>query len=295
MLAQTPDVGTFFSRTGHRISGVFLEKYTSTQNGQQIYGDPITDAFEDEQSGLTVQYFEKARFELHSDAAIDLQVQLTPLGEFLYEAGEIISVPANFPSCRIYYETNQSVCYAFLDFFDANGGVTQFGYPISGFEIHDGWISQYFQRARFEWHPERQMGERVMISDLGMDYFHFRGEDPILLQPSLEDNLPPQGVSELQVHAFVSKPFYPILGSQQELFVIVYDQNYNPLENVLISYVMTLPSGNIIDEVMRPTDHLGLSARQLNMSGETIGTAKIIVTVTFGTLQEQSRTSFQIW
>ena len=163
VLAQTPDVGTFFSRTGHRISGVFLEKYTSTQNGQQIYGDPITDAFEDEQSGLTVQYFEKARFELHSDAAIDLQVQLTPLGEFLYEAGEIISVPANFPSCRIYYETNQSVCYAFLDFFDANGGVTQFGYPISGFEIHDGWISQYFQRARFEWHPERQMGERVMI------------------------------------------------------------------------------------------------------------------------------------
>ena len=128
-----------------------------------------------------------------------------------------------------------------------------------------------------------------------MDYFHFRGEDPILLHPSLEDTLPPQGVSELQVHAFVSKPFYPILGSQQELFVIVYDQNYNPLENVLISYVMTLPSGNIIDEVMRPTDHLGLSARQLNMSGETIGTAKIIVTVTFGTLQEQSRTSFQIW
>jgi len=296
-LAQTADVGSYFSRTGHRVSGEFLEKYTSISNPAEIYGDPITDEFVDSETGLVVQYFEKARFELHPDAPFGLRVRLTPLGELLYEEGEKVIIPSNFPSCRIYRETNQSLCYSFLDFFDANGGVTQFGYPISGFEIHDGWYSQYFQHARFEWHPEREAGKRVVVTDLGIDYFHFRDEDPILLQPQIEDNLPPplDNIFELQVQSFVSKPFLPILGDQQELYVMVYDQNFKPLENVIISYVMIWPDGNENSAVMPPTNDLGLSIQALNLSSKSIGTVKIVVTATYGILQEQSRTSFQIW
>jgi len=295
VLAQSTDVAPVFPDSGHQVSPEFLEKYSSIPNGQEIYGDPITNAFVDVHSGLLVQYFEKARFEYHPDETEDLQVKLTPLGEFLYEAGDIVSIPENFPSCRMYRETGQPVCYAFLDFFEKNGGVLQFGYPISGFEIHDGWISQYFQRARLEWHPERQSGNRVVITNLGTEYFHFRGEDPTLLQPVLESNIPRQGVFGLQVHAFVSKPFLPILGDQQELYVIVYDQNYNPLEKAIISYVITYPSGNVTTSVMPPTSIQGISTQIISMSGESVGKAKVVVTVTFGTIQEQSRTSFQIW
>lgn len=294
-LAQSADYPPIFPGSGHQVTGKFLEKYSSIPNGQELFGDPITDAYIDEHSGLLVQYFEKARFELHPDEPEEFQVKLTPLGEFLYESGDKVSIPENFPSCHLFRETGQSVCYAFLDFFEENGGVLQFGYPISGFEIHDGWISQYFQRARLEWHPERKSGNRVVVANLGAEYFNFRDEDPILLQPNLANNIPRQGVFDLQVHAFVSKPFLPILGNHQELYVIVYDQTYRPLENAIISYVITLPSGKVTNNVMPPTNEQGLSTQVINISGESVGTAKIVVTVTFGTLQEQSRTSFQIW
>lgn len=293
-LAQTSDIGEFFPDTGHTVVGDFLEKYQSIPNGKEIYGDPITNQFFDERSGLTVQYFEKARFELHPEASVDLRVQLTPLGEYLYTFGEAVQIPSSFPACRFYRETGYSICYTFLEFFENNGSISQFGYPISNFEIHNGWISQYFQRARLEWHPERSIGERVVVADLGTDYFYFREEDPKLLQPDLEDNAS-KIISDLQVHAFVSKPFLPLLGNSQELYVIVYDQNYTIVENVIVSYAITLPSGNIIDDSMQPTNTRGLSVQQLMFPGETVGTAKIVVTATYGTLQKQTRTSFQIW
>ena len=42
----------------------------------------------------------------------------------------------------------------FLDFWRANGQVVIFGYPITEEIIEDGRVVQYFERARFEYHPE---------------------------------------------------------------------------------------------------------------------------------------------
>lgn len=42
----------------------------------------------------------------------------------------------------------------FLRFWRTNGGVMIFGYPISEEIVEDGQIVQYFERARFEYHPE---------------------------------------------------------------------------------------------------------------------------------------------
>ena len=293
--AQTPDAGRFFPETGHSVSDAFLEKYTSIPNGEEIYGFPITGAFDDETSGFLIQYFEKARFELHPEAPVDLLVQITHLGEFLYEAGEPIPELSNFSSCKTFPETPYKVCYNFLDFFEANGGVTQFGFPISGFEIHDGWISQYFQRACFEWHPERPAGEKVFVSNLGIQYFNFIGEDPRYLQPRLNSNIALLDVSGLQVHAFVSKPILPFLENNQELYVIVYDQNFNLLENVYLNYVIKLPNGEIVEAAMGQTNHRGLSIKRLNLRGDSLGTAEITVIATLGTMQQQTRSSFQIW
>ncbi|MBM3145204.1 MAG: hypothetical protein FJ010_09595 [Chloroflexi bacterium] len=294
-LAQTLDDGRFFPETGHSVSGAFLEKYSSIPNGEEIYGYPITDAFNDQTRGHLVQYFEKARFELHPEAPSDLLVQITHLGEFLYEAGEALPELSNFASCKSFLETTYRICYDFLDFFEANGGVTQFGYPISDFEIHDGWISQYFQRARFEWHPERPPGEKVFVSNLGIEYFHFSGEDPRYLRPWLNSNIAIKEVSALQVHAFVSNPILPLIGNNQELYVIVYDQDFRLLANVFLNYTITLPDGQIIKDVMGQTNQSGLSVERLYIRSDSLGTAKITVTATFGTIQRQTRSSFQIW
>ena len=52
---------------------------------------------------------------------------------------------------RAFPETQQTVRGAFLDFFDANGGLETFGYPRTGeFELNRHTV-QYFQRARMEY------------------------------------------------------------------------------------------------------------------------------------------------
>jgi len=55
----------------------------------------------------------------------------------------------------IYVEaTGHNLGFAFRRFFEANGGVDIFGYPRTGELTEDGGTVQYFQRARFEYHPE---------------------------------------------------------------------------------------------------------------------------------------------
>ena len=297
--AQTSTSDRYFPETGHWVSGDFLVKYEGVPDSAEIYGFPITSAYIDQDSGLRVQYFENARFELHPDEGPDTRIKITPLGEFLYtpDTGEKVSIPENFPACQLFPEISFSVCYAFLDYFQENGGVSQFGYPISGFEIHDGWMSQYFQRARFEWHPELPAGERVVLTNLGTRYFYFHREDPKYLQPQLDDNIAQQRPTSLQVYAFVSHPVLPINETEQELFVIVYDQNFKPVEGVYVSYKIIQP-----DEVeegilvtIGHTDKNGISTKSMNLPSLSAGTIEVEVSVMLNTIIQQTITSFQVW
>lgn len=51
-------------------------------------------------------------------------------------------------------QTNHSVSFGFKHFFDTRGGLDLFGYPTTEEIKENGWTVQYFQRARFEYHPE---------------------------------------------------------------------------------------------------------------------------------------------
>jgi len=56
----------------------------------------------------------------------------------------------------------------FLRFWRANGGVLIFGYPISEEIVENGRIVQYFEHARFEYHPEfADSVDQVQLSLLG--------------------------------------------------------------------------------------------------------------------------------
>ncbi|MFO7170499.1 MAG: L,D-transpeptidase [Chloroflexota bacterium] len=60
----------------------------------------------------------------------------------------------------------------FLSFWRRNGGLLVFGYPLSGEIVEDGRIVQYFERARFEYHPENLGTEnQVMLSLLGTELY----------------------------------------------------------------------------------------------------------------------------
>lgn len=50
-------------------------------------------------------------------------------------------------------ETGYTVANGFLRYWDQNGGLAAFGYPLTNEFQQDGTTMQYFERARFEWHP----------------------------------------------------------------------------------------------------------------------------------------------
>src|SRR5690606_24356665 len=129
----------------------YWEKY----GGLAIFGYPITGEFVE--NGVTVQYFERARFERHPGvwpARYDVLQGL--LGAQL--AGARLA-PGPFAreqavqGCTFFEATGHSLCSGFQSYWQTFGGLAIFGYPISEEFVEDGVTVQYFERARFEWHP----------------------------------------------------------------------------------------------------------------------------------------------
>ncbi len=89
---QHPNTATgsvLFKETGHRLGGTFLD-YWNTHGGLAQQGFPISDELS-EKSDLdgkqyTVQYFERAVFEMHSEIQPPNNVLLSQLGTFRYRA-----------------------------------------------------------------------------------------------------------------------------------------------------------------------------------------------------------------
>lgn len=81
-----------------------------------------------------------------------------------------LSAPAVHAADTTVYPTGFSVSPLFQSFFTANGGVAIFGYPLTG-EIAEGGLTvQYFERSRFEYHPEfAGTANEVLLSRLGFD------------------------------------------------------------------------------------------------------------------------------
>ena len=282
-------------QTGHTVQGDFLKTYLSVPNQDQVFGLPITEQFFSPSSDRLVQYFQKARFELFPENPIELRVRITPLGELLHTPGQALPLPANFPSCRKFPETGTEVCYKFLEFFMANGGVPVLGYPISNFEIQDNLIVQSFQKARMEWHPENEPGQRVTLTNLGRKYFDFVKEDARLLLPVLDNNSP-HLITHMKVRAFPARAVLPRTGIQT-IYVIVQDQNNQPVSNAEASIEVKLPSQNIFQEYSsNPSDANGIIQFILPYQGERPGLVEIQVKVFYTSLPNaKTTTSFRIW
>ena len=168
--AQSSD-SIFFEETGHWVRGLFLEKYKSTDDPLLIFGYPISDEILDVDSGITTQYFQRARMDL-----LDGVVEIAALGKELYSAGTPLEVdPSKSSSCRYFSETEKSVCYAFLQFYDKHNGYEFFGFPISDLELQGERYVQYFEKARMEFRPELGNGERIALADLGSIYYDLYG------------------------------------------------------------------------------------------------------------------------
>jgi hypothetical protein len=122
-----------------------FKAFWEAHNGSELFGDPISDQFIDEH-GTSVQYFQRARFEL----AANNNVLLGLIGgEALGSTQPRIPMPENFTG--LYFSaTGHTLAGKFKDFWTQNGGLEIFGYPISEVVDQNGTKVQYFERARFE-------------------------------------------------------------------------------------------------------------------------------------------------
>jgi hypothetical protein len=179
----------YFTQTGHFLRGRFLE-YWEINGGTAVLGLPITEPVAED--GLTVQYLERARLEFHPEIAPtnpNRQVLLTRLGVIMSQARglqfqQLPSGSSTFTSV-FFRETGHNLANAFLEYWQRNGGLAVFGYPISEEFVEisptDGreYTVQYFERNRFEWHPERKPPYNVQLGLLGVEYARYNALDPL--------------------------------------------------------------------------------------------------------------------
>jgi hypothetical protein len=193
--ADQPNV-RYFPETGHVVGHGFLS-YWNQFGGLEFFGYPLTGEFVDPETGLVTQWFERARFEWHPGVwperhdvlAGRLGAELHPSRQPDYPTGPYpfsYEPASGNPNCRFFpmpvrsdppSEVGYNVCHGFRSYWEQYGGLASFGYPLSR-EYRDpesGLVVQWFERARFEWHPgvwpERHdvLLGRLGAEALGMD------------------------------------------------------------------------------------------------------------------------------
>ncbi|MBA3944362.1 MAG: peptidase S8 [Herpetosiphonaceae bacterium] len=180
---------TFFAATGHTLHGDF-KTYWSTNGGLPIFGYPISEEFDETTPDGTfrVQYFERQRFELHPNPGAAATVLGGRLGELglLRTGRDWQRLPPGDPSdpdCRFFATTGHTLCGPFRVFWEAHGlhvpglsaearSLQLWGLPLTEAQEEvnaagDNVITQWFERARFEYHSLPGGTDRVLLGLLG--------------------------------------------------------------------------------------------------------------------------------
>ena len=290
--AQGSD-SVYVPETGHWLRGEFLKEYNSVSDPLLYFGYPITDDFTDSVTKVQVQYFQKARFDL-VDTQDGPKVQLAPLGSLLHEENaDLANIADDGPTCRR-FSNGISVCYAFLQFYDAYAGANYFGLPVSKLEVIDGRYIQYFENARMEWWPERAAGERVVLTDLGRVYFDKIVANPELLKANLSVNSQ-EKLAHPIVRVFVQKALIGV-GEQESVSVVVQNQYIQAMQGAQVGMTVTLPDGSSQFYRLPETNEYGVSQMTLpvpNLNAQSVVQLKAEVTI--GGEEAAGSGWFRIW
>jgi hypothetical protein len=204
-----------FPETGQCVRGRFLQ-FWEQNGGLPVFGYPIGPALEVPRSDLSfvpygpevylVQLFERARLELHPENAPPYDVLLGALGvELVTAPGRPPRVAGQGPKegCRYFQLTGYNLCdqapgVGFQTYWERQGvggpeldagarSIALFGLPLTEATVEvnpaDGrpYLTQWFERARFEWHPDNPDPYRVLGGLLGRESTRTFG--PVELEP----------------------------------------------------------------------------------------------------------------
>lgn len=204
MSAQAQGRRRCFSETGYCIEGPILD-YWERNGGGPVFGYPITRQRSElvENRELLVQWFERDRLEIQPDGQVTagrLSVHLLELhGPPWHTLPQVDHAP---PDCVFFAETRHALCEPFLSYWQQNGGLERFGYPLSEprtATIREGtrWRGtvQWFERRRMEHHTELP-GQPILLGLLGRSFLLELGATPPpAAQLASDDMLPIAAVS----------------------------------------------------------------------------------------------------
>lgn len=151
----------WFAPTGHTLRGTFLD-YWNKNGGLAQFGYPLTEEFFEEigpeQKQYRVQYFERNRFEYHPEnIGTPSEVLLGMLGRDFHAVDPPVAPVAG---AEFFPQTGHNLSGKFKEYWDTHLGLFVHGYPITEpiqeKSRTDGktYTVQYFERSRFELHPE---------------------------------------------------------------------------------------------------------------------------------------------
>jgi len=264
------------------VCGRFLEQWTkpgSEQNSVYVNGFPITArrAEINTTDGKTyeTQWFERARYEAHPENRAPYDVLLGLLGRNLAEGrGAVdpgtrqvrnpadrafvgIDQPGDVSATKVWFpETRHTISGKILEYWNRYGGLQQFGFPLSEpFEEisqADGkpYTVQYFERNRFELHPEKAAPYEVELGLLGVEQYRQTPIEasrlPIAPIPNATTTKNSMVIGSSQEPANLTVFNNALINSRIRRFVEMYLTDRDENENVypqLAWYVPTLENG----------------------------------------------------
>jgi Tol biopolymer transport system component len=192
----------YFPETGHYLSYGFKD-YWQRNGGLPVFGFPLTEEFTEFNADLgldrTVQYLERQRFEYHPElAGTPYETLLGRLGfedaerRGLFEHPAFKKLPFDTQSDQhsdFFPVTGHRISHGFRNYWRSHGldlgdagvsyreSVGLFGYPISEefVDPRTGLVTQYFERAVFEYHPDNPDPHKILLRRLGAEEMVRRG------------------------------------------------------------------------------------------------------------------------
>ena len=168
-------------------------EYWTANGGLAVFGLPLTTAKNEKvgDQNYKVQYFERARFEYHKGDPRPYDVLLGRIGvdRLVAQGRDWQTFPKADPKAPHYFaETGHAIAPQFWGFWSSNGlefdgnkkgkspaeSLALFGLPVSEPQMEpssDGqmYLTQWFERAKFEYHPENKAPYNVLLGRLGAE------------------------------------------------------------------------------------------------------------------------------
>jgi hypothetical protein len=173
------------------ITSTRFARFWTDYGGLQVFGLPLTDDHYETvgDQRLKVQYFERFRFEEHKGNERPYNVLLGRIGvdRLAAQGRDWQTFPKADPRTPHYFAaTGHAIAPQFWGFWSRNGlefegnkntktpaeSLALFGYPVSEAQMEQGsdgqmYLTQWFERARFEYHPENKAPFDVLLGRLG--------------------------------------------------------------------------------------------------------------------------------